>query len=275
LLRVVHPFPSAVDAAAAVAIALIAAAGLDVGLRLGLSMVCLQFAIGSANDYVDADADASVKPDKPIPTGLVSRPAARAVSVSMALVGLALAAGFGPMVFGVALVGLGLWLSYDLWLKGTSISWAAFALGVGLLPLYAWLGARGSVPAAIVGVVILAVIAGAALAIANAYADLDADRLSGLESVATLLGPAAALGIDAGLLALVQVIALATTVTTAPGPMLVAEAAGCALAWLGVGLAVARGRRAGVLAWELQALGILTLGAGWLAALSAAGLLAG
>jgi hypothetical protein len=38
---------------------------------------------------------------------------------------------------------------------------------------------------------------------------------------------------------------------------------------------VARRSKAGALMWELQALGILVLGAGWLAALSSAGLLDG
>jgi hypothetical protein len=73
----------------------------------------------------------------------------------------------------------------------------------------------------------------------------------------------------------VQAFVLATTVAAAPGPVLAVEAAGCCLTWLGVGLAVARRSNAGALMWELQALGILVLGAGWLAALSSAGLLDG
>jgi 4-hydroxybenzoate polyprenyltransferase len=238
-------------------------------------MLCLQFAIGSANDYVDAPSDAVAKPGKPIPAGLLQRRAARAISVVMASAGLVVAAGVSPAAFGVGLCGLGLGLVYDLRLKGTPFSWAPFALGVGLLPLYAWLGARGSVPAGLAGVVALAVVAGSVLAIANAYSDLEADRLSGTESVATFLGPTATLMTDACLLATVQAFVLATTVAAAPGPVLAVEAAGCCLTWLGVGLAVARRSKAGALMWEMQALGILVLGAGWLAALSSAGLLDG
>jgi 4-hydroxybenzoate polyprenyltransferase len=237
-------------------------------------MLCLQFAIGSANDYVDAPADAAAKPGKPIPAGLLSRRTARAVSVSMASVGLVVAAWVGPAAFGVGLCGLGLGLAYDFRLKGTPMSWVAFALGVGLLPLYAWLGARGTVPAALTGVVVLSVVAGSALAIANAYADLEADTLSRTESIATLVGRTATLRINACLLAMVQAIVLATTAAAGPGPALAVEAVGCGLAWMGVGLAVVRGTKAGSLVWEIQALGILVIGAGWLADLSSAGILA-
>ena len=274
LLRVVHPFPSVLDAVAAAAIALIAGADSGVAIRLGLGMLSLQFAIGSANDYVDAPADAVAKPDKPIPAGLLSRRTARTVSVSMASVGLAVAAWVGPAAFGVGLCGLGLGLAYDFRLKGTPMSWVAFALGVGLLPLYAWLGARGTVPAALTGVVALSVVAGSALAIANAYADLEADTLSRTESIATLVGRTATLRINACLLAMVQAIVLATTAAAGPGPALAVEAVGCGLAWMGVGLAVVRGTKAGSLVWEIQALGILVIGAGWLADLSSAGILA-
>jgi len=238
-------------------------------------MLCLQFAIGSANDYMDAASDAVAKPGKPIPAGRVSVRAALLISAVTAVAGLMVAASVAPVALGVAACGLGLGLAYDTRLKGTPASWAAFALGVGLLPLYAWIGARGTVPSGLAGVVVMAVVAGSALAIANAYADVEADRLSGTESVATLIGPTTALRIDAFLLAVVQAIVLATTVAVGAGPVLWAEAMGCALAWLGVALAVTHGRRAGALVWEIQALGILVLGAGWLAALSSAGLLAG
>jgi 4-hydroxybenzoate polyprenyltransferase len=238
-------------------------------------MLCIQFAIGSANDYMDAASDAVAKPGKPIPAGRVSLRAALLISTATAVAGLVVAAGVAPVVLGVAACGLGLGLAYDLRLKGTPVSWAAFALGVGLLPLYAWLGARGTAPSGLVGVVVMAVVAGAALALANAYADVEADRLSGTVSVATLIGPANALLIDACLIAIVDAIVLATTIAVGAGSVLWAEAVGCGLAWLGVGLAVARGRHAGALVWEMQAVGILVLGAGWLVALSSAGLLAG
>ena len=58
----------------------------------------------------------------------------------------------------------------------------------------------------------------------------------------------------------------------APAPA-AAELAGVVLAWLGLGLAGVASERWWHLVWEVQALGILALGAGWLAAMGSAGLL--
>lgn len=276
LVRVVHPFPSALDAVAAVTIALIAGAQVGVAVRLGLGMLGLQFAIGAANDYADVASDSVAKPRKPIAAGLVSRRAAAVVCVIAAGLGLLAAVSVGIWAAIVGVVGLADGLVYDLRLKRTPLAWIAFAAGVGLLPLYAWWGARGSVPAALIGVVALAVLAGATLALANAYADLEGDARSGIASVATLLGARWTLSLNAALLACVQLIVAATTVTVAGAtPLLVVEAGGCGLGWLGIALAATRRHRARPFLWEVQAVGILVLGAAWLAVLDSAGLLRG
>ena len=244
--------------------------------RLGIAMLSLQFAIGSANDVMDAADDRAVKPGKPIPAGLVSLEAASALCVVAAALGLVAAASVGAGAAILAAVGLADGLLYDLRLKRTPLAWTAFAAGVGLLPLYAWYGARGSVPTALPGVVALAVVAGAALALANAYADLDSDRRSGVPSVATLLGSRMTLLVDGALLAVVQVVAVATTLTAAGVvPALLLEGGGCGLAWLGLGVAAVPDGRARPLVWEMQAIGMLVLGGAWLSVLSSAGLMSG
>jgi 4-hydroxybenzoate polyprenyltransferase len=117
-------------------------------------------------------------------------------------------------------------------------------------------------------------LAGLALALANAYADLEKDRRSGTASVATFLGAGRTLLADAGALAIVQVIAVATTLATGGSPaLLFAEGCGCALGWSGLGLASVSVDRMRPLVWEVQAIGILVLSAGWLAGLNSAGLL--
>ena len=276
LLRVVHPFPSALDALAAIAIALIAGAPVGLALRLGLGMLGLQFAIGAANDLADAASDDVAKPGKPIPAGVLSRSAAAGACVAAAGLGLLAAATVGAGVLAVGVLGLADGLVYDLRRKGTPLAWAAFAAGVGLLPLYAWLGARGSVPAAFLGVVVLAFLAGATLALANAYADLERDRRSGTVSAATILGARRTLVANAFLLASIQIVVVATTLATMGAtPLLAAEAGGCGLGWVGLGLAGVSGDRGRTLVWEVQAVGVLVLGAAWLAMLSSAGLLNG
>jgi 4-hydroxybenzoate polyprenyltransferase len=276
LLRLVHPFPSALDAIAAGAVALVAGAVLDVSVRLGLGMLALQFAIGSANDLADADSDAAVKPWKPIPAGLVGRMTATTVCAAAAVLGLTLAASVSVGALVVAAVGLTDGLLYDLRLKATPIAWLPFAAGVGLLPLYAWLGARNSVPPAFAGVVAMSVLAGTTLALANAYSDLDRDRRSGVTSIAVYLGSRRTVTFNAGLLLIVQIVAGATTIAASGAPGLVAaEIVGCVLGWLGLALAAVDDNRLRPLVWELQAIGVALLGIAWLATLASAGALGG
>jgi 4-hydroxybenzoate polyprenyltransferase len=120
----------------------------------------------------------------------------------------------------------------------------------------------------------LAVVAGAVLALANAYADIEEDRRSGVRSIAVFLGRRRTLLIDAVLLAVVQLIALATTVGIAGlAPLIVVEAAGCGLSWFGLSLATFGRDGLRRLVWEVQAVGMVVLGMAWLVALNSAGLL--
>jgi 4-hydroxybenzoate polyprenyltransferase len=239
-------------------------------------MLGMQFAIGAANDLADARLDAMAKPRKPIPAGLVPPRTTLAVCVASAALGLLAAATAGPAALLIGVAGLADGLSYDLWFKKTPFAWMPFAAGVGLLPLYAWWGARGALPISILAVAGVAVLAGAALALANAYADIDGDRRSGVDSVAIMLGARLTLGLNALLLVSVQAIAIATTLTlgSAPGA-LAGEVVGAGLGWLALGFAALRWNRIRPLVWEVQAVAFLVLGASWLAALSAAGALRG
>ncbi len=256
------------------AIALIAGAGVGLALRLGMGMLCLQFAIGSANDLADATTDAMAKPAKPIPSGLVSRKAATAVVAITAALGLVWAASASTAALVIGVVGLADGLLYDLRLKGTALAWVPFAAGVGLLPVYAWWGATGILPVALPWVVALAIAAGVALALANAFSDLGSDRRSGVITVATVLGSGRTLALNAAFLAVVDIVAIATSlrIGMAPAPA-AAEMGGLALGWLGVSLGRLASERMQHLVWEFQALGIVALGAGWLATLGSAGLL--
>jgi 4-hydroxybenzoate polyprenyltransferase len=237
-------------------------------------MLFLQFAIGVANDLADSTTDAQVKPHKPIPAGLVSRNLANGVFAVAAALGLVITATVGPATFALGAVGLADGLLYDLRLKGTAFGWAPFSLGVGLLPVYAWSGASGALPVAVPWVVALAVAAGCALALANAFSDLEDDSRSGVASIATVLGPGRTLALNAAILAAVDIVASATTVAVGAATSLVAvELGGAVLAWLGLGFAGLASARRRHLVWEVQALGILVLGVGWLAVMGSAGLL--
>ena len=248
------------------AVALTAGGDAMTAARLALSMTALQASIGTLNDLVDAPRDAGHKPGKPIPAGLVSTQLAGAtVAVGAGLgVWLGLASGWGTGALAIVVLAIG--YGYDLVFKGTAWSWLPFAVGIPLLPVYGWLGVAGTLPVSFAVLLPVAVIAGAALAIANARADMERDEAADAESVATRLGLTRAWLINAVLLGVVVAVAGATLVA---GGASVGALTGAVAAGLVIGLGVLVGRRGDrarrELAWELQAVGVGLLAMVWLA----------
>jgi 4-hydroxybenzoate polyprenyltransferase len=265
------------DGAAVVAVALVAGASPETAALLGLAMTALQAAIGALNDLVDAPHDAGSKPGKPVPAGLVSRELARTVIAVAGGVGLALTAVASPaepaagrvVMIGLALSGLGIGASYDLRAKGTAWSWLPFAVGLPLLPVFAWFGATGSLPTWFAVLVPMAGLAGAGLAVANARADLERDREAGVGSVAVRLGPGGSWLVGAGLLGGAAAMAVGWLIATGTTPpMLALVASGLAVIgsgiWLGRAGDPARRERA----WQLEAIGTAVVAVGWLASVA-------
>jgi 4-hydroxybenzoate polyprenyltransferase len=253
-------------------VALFAGAEPATAARLGLAMTVLQFSIGTANDVADAERDAG-RTDKPIPTGLVRRRTASWAAAGFAVVGLALTIPSGPATVAVGGLGLGVGLVYDLRFRGTAASWLPFAIGIPLLPVYAWLGATGGLPAAFVVLIPTAVVAGAGLAIANALADVELDRRAGAGSVALALGARRAWTVHAVLLGLASVVAvgsipiLAGVGERAADPVRMGVGVGVALlgaAIIAVGAGLARRARSGARGWEVEAVGLTAVAVGWI-----------
>jgi 4-hydroxybenzoate polyprenyltransferase len=235
-------------------------------------MVSLQAAIGALNDVVDAPRDAGRKPGKPIPAGLVSPLAARVVAAAGAALGIGLSLPSGPVATVVALLILAVGGAYDLRFKGTPWSWVPFAVGIPLLPFYAWLGAAGRLPSAFAILVPAAALAGAALAIANALADVERDRAGGTASVVTRLGWGRAWWVHAALHAAVIGLALIGLAWLAgTGSRLLPVIGGAAVVAVGVGLTA--GRRPGwrERGWEVEAVGVGFMGVAWISAVPLTG----
>lgn len=282
-LRLAHPFPSLLDALLSFGLALVAGAPGSTAALLGLGMLALQVSIGAINDLRDAPGDRLVKPDKPIPAGLVQPEQALLAATLAAAVGLVLSALIGPGTLIVGVLGLATGLAYDLRLKGTALSWLPFAAGVPLLVLYAWVGVRTCLPPVLALLLVLAAVAGASLALTNALADLERDRASGVTSVASWLGSTAAWRLSAGLAGAGLVVVAMSLAHLGPGPgpapglqsLPIPSAVAALAGGMGVlaGLALAAGGGPGrrQLGWEVEALGFATLALGWLSALLGAG----
>lgn len=251
------------------AAAALGGAGPDRASVLGVSMTALQVAIGSLNDLRDAPSDAGMKPGKPIPRGLVSPSVAGVVVVAAALGGLMLAAIVGgPSLLALALVVLGIGAVYDLWAKGTPLSWLPFALGIPILPLYGWLGATGGLPAWFPILLPAGIMAGAALAIANARADAERDRAAGRSSIAVWLGLGRSWWVSSVLLVVAVLLVIGWAPRLVEPPFVVPLAAGLILVAIGAVLAYGGGPSTRERAWQLQAVGVGSLAVGWIAAVT-------
>jgi 4-hydroxybenzoate polyprenyltransferase len=268
LVRLTHPFPSLLDGAVVVGVALVAGASMATATRLGLAMVALQFAIGALNDIVDAPRDVG-RMDKPLATGLVGSGAAWSIVVVGLALGVLLSVPSGPAVVALALVGFGVGAAYDLRFKGTAWSWLPFAIGIPLLPVYAWLGVTGELPRIFVLLVPVAVLAGGALAIGNARADLATDAAAGTRSVATALGERGSMLVQAALfVTVVAVAAVALIAIGAPPPWLLVVGGSAALIGAGVRLSGSTDRGRRQRGWQLEAIGTGLLAFVWLAGIA-------
>jgi 4-hydroxybenzoate polyprenyltransferase len=269
--RLVHPFPSALDAAVTLALALLAGALVGRAVLLGASMLLIQFSIGTFNDLLDAPADAIAGRSKPLVDGRVTARIALRVGVVCGLAGLVLAGFAGPATALVACAGYGIGLAYDVRLKASAWSWLPYAAGIPLLPVFAWVGATGDLPGPILVLAGLGVLGGTSLAIANSLADAERDAASRTRTVATALGRDRAirlgglLGLAVGAVATTSAIELAGWI---PGTWVTAAGAATLVAGLALGFAGRLQR-----AWEVQAIGLAILAAGWVASLAAVGLL--
>jgi 4-hydroxybenzoate polyprenyltransferase len=265
-LGLLHPFPSALDAAAAGAIAALAGAGPVTVVAVAAAMALLQTSIGAANDLVDVDHDRVARPGKPIPSGRVTRRTALAYAVAAGVLGLGLSFVLGPLAAVVAATGYAAGLAYDAWLSRTALSWLPFAVGLPLLPAFSWAAARGHLPAALPGLAILGALAGAAVALSNGLVDVEGDQAAGGLGLAAQLGrpraEALLLLVDAALVALVGATA---AVAAASGPVIGVLAVGALL--LGGAAVAARSSRPGrrERAWEAEAIGLVLLAVAWLA----------
>jgi 4-hydroxybenzoate polyprenyltransferase len=164
-------------------------------LLLLSAQLATQFAISLWNDYWDLPEDRIAKPDKPIPAGVIS--AARVRMLGWIAVGVAfvLAAPLGPLVVTCTAVGLGAGLLYDVRLKRTPWSPLPFALGFGVLPLWAAAGVGRAWDATVWTAAALTAWLVVALHLADTLPDLDADRAAGLRGLAHILGRRATLAV--------------------------------------------------------------------------------
>jgi geranylgeranylglycerol-phosphate geranylgeranyltransferase len=272
LLRLVHPFPSALNALLVFAIATVAGGTFEVAVQLALAMLGLQFCIGAVNDLFDEALDAQSKPFKPIPAGRVSRRTAWVIAVVSGGGGLILAALVRPpdpvpLLMAVWMLSAG--LLYDAVLKSTAFAWVCFSIAFPVLPLFAWYGAFGELPPRWEVLVPVAALAGFALQLSNGLIDLDTDSASGLRTLAVALGRRRSLVAMAATLVVIHLLALVTLPPDAPISVAVLSGVSGALALGGVMATAQSERFLREVGWAAQTVSIAVLAVSWLVAAAA------
>ncbi len=237
-------------------------------LRLALTMVAAQSAIGVVNDIADRTLDAATKPWKPIPSGAVPLRVARWLAAGAIGATLLLGATFGPVAWALSTAGMGIGLAYDLRLKRSAASGLTYAVALPLVPLWVWTALDRFSPA-LLWVWPVGLLLGAALQVANALPDLEGDAAHGVRGSAQRLGRTGALAAAWGGYLAAVLLALVIGLALGGDRRVLLPGAGAALLLLaGAVAAYARRRDSAALqaGWSLLALGAGVLAVTWLAA---------
>ena len=188
LLNSTHPIPSFVVATFVTLFSLGIGTPLGRSLLIGFTVLLQQFSVGLSNDWLDYKRDlASNRKDKPAVRGLISAAAIRNASLTAAVSAQAAAFVFGWQAGLIMTLMLLAGWSYNLGMKSNWSSFVPYAVGFGLLPIFAGLSTEDVfwVPG---WVIAAAALLGVSAHFANALPDMFDDQKTGVRALPHLLG---------------------------------------------------------------------------------------
>ncbi len=184
-----HPAPTVAVTAIAVLL------GADVGLSagriavLGAAVLTGQLSIGWSNDRIDARRDTvSARADKPAATGQVPLAVLSAAAGAALVSTIVLSSLLGTPAAVAALTLVAAGWAYNLGLKATVLSGAAYLIGFGALPAAPYLALPGQ-PWPPWWAPVTGALLGLAAHFANVLPDLRADARTGVRGLPQRLGP--------------------------------------------------------------------------------------
>lgn len=256
ILRLIHPLPTLLNAAVAAGLTLVAGGSDTRAALAALTMVGIHASIGALNDLLDERSDQG-RTEKPLAMGELHPRTVRTIIAVSATIGFGAASLLGADCLQIAVAGATLGYLYDAGVKRTWLSFLPFALGVALIPLFAWSAAGAAIAPAILLLSLAAIPGGSALALQNGLADYQLDRAAGTHGIVVRIGQRTTLALATLLHAIAFAFVLFGTAASA-----LSLALGATLA--AGGLIVSAGgeahrRRRG---WELSACGLALYAAG-------------
>ena len=219
-ISLTHPWAVAVVMLATALFGVLAASG-DVPLGRFLlllgGMLGGQIAIGASNEWIDREADALDKPQRPIPAGRISSLAALLLAGTGLLLMFACGVALGMWGLLLLVTGTGCGLLYNVWLKRTPWSWLPYLVALPLLPTWVWLVMDGFQPQ-LLWLYPLGAAFVVAIHLSQILPDIHADGSRGEHGIGVVVGRQ-----RAG--RLIWVAALGSTVAVAVGGLLTSERA--------------------------------------------------
>lgn len=211
-VELLHIPPIIAVLSATIAFAIVASDGWPKAAQLWPLLAALlltQLAISIHNDYCDRELDATAKPWRALPRGLMSPDAALMATAVLTFTGVALSYPLGVRVTGLIALGASCGLVYNAWLKRSAWSWLPFWIALPTLPLVAFASVDRFETRLWLAYVIGAPLV-VAVYLADTVIDIETDRTQGVRGLAHALTPAQARIVCWLCVAVGQVLALLT-----------------------------------------------------------------
>lgn len=195
-------------------------AGPDAGITLAawpiaLSNACLSAASMAVNDWHDVAEDAINRPDRPVPSGAIARPAALKLSMVLFAGGIAAAALGGPRFAAGAVAIVAASIAYTWFLKRVPLAGNALTALLSTYPLWCWVTTTDSLSRVYLGAIAGFFIGSAGREIVRTAGDARGDQAGGIITIATAWGARSALRL--GSLVMLAGVSLALLATGGPG----------------------------------------------------------
>ena len=160
----------------------------DRSLLIFLVVLLQQISVGLSNDWLDYKRDQMAgRNDKPAVNGTVKVSELRAGSIAAAVLAMATSFIFGPTAALVMFAMLVAGWAYNLGMKSNWTSFIPYAVGFGLIPIF--VGQASTEPFwAEAWIVFAASLLGISAHFANVLPDMEADKLTGVNSLPLILG---------------------------------------------------------------------------------------
>ncbi len=188
LIKSTHPIPCLAVASFAGLIGIGSGITWDRSLLIFLVVLLQQISVGLSNDWLDYKRDLKAdRKDKPTVNGTVKVSELRTGAITAALLAQTTAFIFGPTAALVMFVMLGAGWAYNLGMKSNWTSGFPYAVGFGAVPVF--VGLASTEPFWVQAwVVIAAALLGVSAHFANVLPDIEADKLTGVNSLPHILG---------------------------------------------------------------------------------------